>query len=1436
MAASATSMEYVQKMFLAYFGRPVAPTGQEYYGQLVDAGNVAALQDDFWNSVESQGKFGALSTEGKVNAIFNQLFARDAAAAGLTYWTTEINAGRVSLPQAALTILNSAAADDLAVFNAKLEVANAFTAELDTTAEILAYQSNIDEARDLLVSIKSQAQADAAVADIQNIVADIVAGGSAEDQTFTLTNGTDVATANVFNAPMVFVPDGSDRILSLQDEDVLTGIAGRTDNTLNVTMGNINADEGTTAITTPILNNIQNINIDWTGNTTTLDLRNADATQAVNVKRVTSDATAVTVDNIGTPAADFRVASTASDNVNVLFRFKQGVLTGDETLALELNDVLANSVVQNARGAGAGIEGFEAVNLHAVNGVELNNLTVNEMETLAITGSGSLKIAALTPRASPLAGAGAVAEFTNLGAAGINNPAAVGLLDLDASAFEGSLTLDITNSLGGFADPNNSGQVVHGKVTGGSGDDAFWSSVGVAATSATNRDVIDGGTGSNRLILTDGDIAGNAAISNIQTLELRNQAVATDVHNVDFDAFDAALTSVVMRDEDGDGAAATFNLNDVGAALAADGLVLQHSVTEVAPNTFGLVNNATVRVRLADASGTDDTVAIRVENERNTETQFNYTLNFDGQASGVNAIENVTIVDADTEDNNVTLTAAQEHTGTVTLSGGRAGDDYTVVSTLNASVIEASAQLSNLRLSVGDTVAPITTITQDIRLGAGDDILTFVNINDFDTTDSISDAGGNDTVRAAFSDDANLTLTGIEDLHIIANENVTLGMANADVENLVILAANAADGGADASPLTAEPFNVAGVTTADIITLNDTNLTELNFSADLDTDDDNTAANRVLAEAAARLADAAWNGIGTSAVGDAAYKGVINDESTVGVFNGVTLANNAATALTVNINANLDDVIYGATAYNLGQLTAHGITSMNIVVTDEDVTAGAANAVTTINNIWSKTMTSLTVSAADNVNLNTVSGAALNNSLTTFDASGVGGDLTATVISLGNNATVTLADGDNVFSALGSAGTGITITAGNGDNTITGSGQKDTITTGSGWDVVAGDRGDNIISTGAGNDTVTAKDGNDTFDVGTGIDTVTDNLGTGIDATLATNTVSMSGGVTTLFIDVTGNGVGGLDVDQMLAVGNGSDLTLSWTGATLLDASAVLDGRLAVVENAAGAAAIAGDANANLSIIAGVGSTLQSTGLAGLSSGVKTVNAGNGNDVAMWTGSAAADGLIFNGGAGNDAAVGTIDNDTFAGGTGADKFVLQDVAALDGMVDTIVIADGDSTAAGWDVIVGFDAAGVAGAAGVVAGSTTAGDDVLDLASAFAAVGLGAVDGANVSNVRSHSVAANNLVTFDDADAYLAPVLVGTGAGQLSLANVLSYLATNLNGTSATVVFNYDANGDGVNDNTFVFQDGAADTVIELVGVYNGVEAVTGGTAGLIEIA
>jgi len=104
-----------------------------------------------------------------------------------------------------------------------------------------------------------------------------------------------------------------------------------------------------------------------------------------------------------------------------------------------------------------------------------------------------------------------------------------------------------------------------------------------------------------------------------------------------------------MRDEDPDGVFATFNLNDMGAALAADGLVLQHSVTEGVP----LVSNATVRVSPGRRFGYERHRRHPCRKRAQHRTQFNYTLNFDGQANGAGAVENVTIVDADTEDNNV---------------------------------------------------------------------------------------------------------------------------------------------------------------------------------------------------------------------------------------------------------------------------------------------------------------------------------------------------------------------------------------------------------------------------------------------------------------------------------------------------------------------------------------------------------------------------------------------------------------------------------------------------------------------------------------------------------------------------------------------------------------------------------------------------------------
>lgn len=1142
---------------------------------------------------------------------------------------------------------------------------------------------------------------------------------------FTLTNGTDKATANVFDAGLVYTPGGNDRVNALQNEDVLTGTG--TNPTLNVTLGNSN-DNGQGTVTAQ-LNNIETINVAFTGNTTTLDLRYSDAVKTLNVDKVTADATAVTLDNITTAAADLRVANMASDDTDVTFTYQRGVLAADGQVAnLELSNVLAQDVVQNSR---TNVEGFETVNLNAVNGVDINSLSVNEMESLVITGSSFLDIVDLTWTSN---------EYNQIGAAGgIQTPGAVGLLKLDASAFTGELTLDITSALGGFADPANSGSTVHTVVTGGTGDDVFYARADVAATSATNRDVLDGGTGNNTLVSTAG-VDGDASISNIQRLELRQQAGA---QTVDFDAFDTNLTSVLMRGEQA--GAATWNLNDLSASLAASGLVLRHGITGSTVTTV----NATLKADTAN-----DTVAITVENDRNTGTTFNYTINADvatpaGKVDADQGVENVTINDNDTESNVVTLTEADEHTGTITLTGGVAGQTFQVASTLIAATVDASTQKSDLVLNVGEA-------DQTIKLGTGDDVLTFDGLNTFTGADSISDAGGVDTVRAAFSQNVAgaPSLAGIEKLHIVATENTTLDLANAaDLTELALLSQQAVDGAGEI--FTAA---LAGVAITDVITLKNTNLSEVNFFGDED----------------AVVADT--TGAPTQ------------------TFNGLTLENNATDTVKVNIAAPLtngtDLAGNGITNYNLGQLTTHGVKNLTIEVANE-VEGGAT---TTIANIWDRDLVNLTLKATGSVNVGTVTGNTVNSNIKTFDASAVGGDVTAVVKALGDNAVVTLAGGNDDFDALGSAGNNVTIQGGEGNNTIRGTAQSDYIYTGAGNDIIRADRGNNTVKSGAGDDIVTALNGSNTVDLGSGkADSVTFAYDTVAQQNLATNVVAGSG--TNGVIEFDSNNNGTADTTFGFAVGEGAELSIKFTGTTFDATASTLNGRSAT-EVTADSAPVAEATQSNLVVLTGI--VDQTT----------AINGGSAADVVLdfRTTGAGATGYTVNTGAGNDAIVISQVSDaghTINAGAGADRIVLSATAGL--AADVLEVAEGDSTATGWDVITNFET----------------GTDQLDLAGVVGITGTAlaslSVDLDGDGNDETIALALTGKITVTDGDVVRADNFFG---GVFSTESVLNYLASNATVSNEVFFFEVDTNDDGTADSTFVFQNLANDIVVELVGNNN----------------
>jgi M6 family metalloprotease-like protein len=177
---SDSGQRYAQMMFLGYFGRPGTPTAVEYYGNLVDAGNVAALYDDFWNN--SQALFGGLPTEARVTLVFQHLFGRAPAQAGLSYWTGEIDSGRVSLPAMVMAILDAANASDpigsdMALFNARVGFADALDAAMDTSQEVLAYQHNVAAAYSFTQGLDTVASANAAAANGQGSLDAILRSG-----------------------------------------------------------------------------------------------------------------------------------------------------------------------------------------------------------------------------------------------------------------------------------------------------------------------------------------------------------------------------------------------------------------------------------------------------------------------------------------------------------------------------------------------------------------------------------------------------------------------------------------------------------------------------------------------------------------------------------------------------------------------------------------------------------------------------------------------------------------------------------------------------------------------------------------------------------------------------------------------------------------------------------------------------------------------------------------------------------------------------------------------------------------------------------------------------------------------------------------------------------------------------------------------------------
>jgi|GEM_PF-171573 len=146
-SCSSSAVDWVQKAYIAYYGRPADTGGLNYWSCEIDAngGELDSITDAFGNSREFTNQYAGLSNEQLINTVYQQLFSRNAEDKGLAYWLEQLESGNMPLINIALSILAGALNDDLTIVNNKLEVAKEFTNQTGASGvSIIDFYSILD--------------------------------------------------------------------------------------------------------------------------------------------------------------------------------------------------------------------------------------------------------------------------------------------------------------------------------------------------------------------------------------------------------------------------------------------------------------------------------------------------------------------------------------------------------------------------------------------------------------------------------------------------------------------------------------------------------------------------------------------------------------------------------------------------------------------------------------------------------------------------------------------------------------------------------------------------------------------------------------------------------------------------------------------------------------------------------------------------------------------------------------------------------------------------------------------------------------------------------------------------------------------------------------------------------------------------------------------
>jgi hypothetical protein len=600
--ANATATQ-LQQLYIAYFGRAADPSGLDYWvGKGTTTKSFAAsmyAQDEFKNVN------GSLSTELQVNQIYQNLFGRDADAAGLIYWTNQIKTGALELASIANDLIyavnNGSSATDLTALNNKSSAATAFTADVrESNSALLAYQpkstspfvvgANFETAKTFFKTVTAtNSVTDAEVQTQVNTIAANSGNTSATTELFSLTTGVDEPEAGKYNKI-----DGSlnsSGIQTLNSLDKLQGTTGASD-VLNATISR--------SVTPLLISDIETVNIGATA-AATLGLVNSTGISKVNIGGVTGGA--FTLTGIG-QATDISI-SDSTQNHTITFNDVSGTSdTADITVAQLTGNTNTDLTVA----------GIESINLVSAGGEGSNDfeLIATSLETLTLTGSGAITLPSLTT-----AGTDSLSKIDFSGYAGSGNVTTgaldIGLTNLTVLGGSGNDTIDTS----AFVSADTS-------VSGGAGNDSI--TIALATT-----DTLVGGDGTDTLS-TSTAVATAANVSGFETLEITG-AVSQDMDNLTGNTWTTVNfggnVATTVSDASADIATLVLNSDSQDTKTfsrktdtSSDSIAV--TLKNTAASNLSVVNEETINITSSGAASTittltaDDVTKITVAGSENT--------------------------------------------------------------------------------------------------------------------------------------------------------------------------------------------------------------------------------------------------------------------------------------------------------------------------------------------------------------------------------------------------------------------------------------------------------------------------------------------------------------------------------------------------------------------------------------------------------------------------------------------------------------------------------------------------------------------------------------------------------------------------------------------------------------------------------------------------